>query len=585
VKAQATPEGLISYLSTDLQKLVIEDLKLKGEEVVAPKRYIGIDEKIQLAGNPNTPPETLAELAKDEKFRWEVAENPNTSPEILAELAKTKEDHIRYRIAENPNTSPETLAELAKDENRDVRYRAKENPNTPPEIKKQLKQTVSLNMRKKATLVVTYPDYDSNMLNPEELVRFYEQEKEKLLEESFADEVLSKLLYGLEQYMQVIEDQLEQRDGIVEKEDLEEIKNYINLISNGLASSDLNQKIIAVDQVINRFHGDLMVSIMNGDKEELSQLLDELAGIRKSIIPYTPEEEQSAHNLNMKKKAISDMEVPENWIVKDKTDKKLRRTNPPKHDKNDSLVEHNIDPRIDMASLNMRKKARTKPDLRELLEGVKNEIAPELDFDYVIRISKSEPLAMNYMFGTLGMKNNSVYVFNPGFLDDRLPEFFIRGVIAHELMHDIERRTGERTTEVEEDPWAEPKKDPWEFHMKVQKACDLYNPALIFGIEDPLMKEVFGYNMSWLEKETSLSMRKKSFEGQPENYRGPSLLLREDMGPDYPGGPAQAEIEGTAEDVRWNKENLLKKKKPIQEQVFHDFNIPFGHEGEEVRQL
>ncbi|MCK4359421.1 MAG: hypothetical protein KAW92_11910, partial [Candidatus Cloacimonetes bacterium] len=153
VKAQATPEELIPYLSSDLQKLVTEDLKLKGEEVVTPERYVGMVEKREQAENPNTPPETLAELAKGEEFRWEVAGNPSTPSETLAELVKTEEESIRYRIADNPNTSPETLAELAKDENRYVRYRAKENPNTPLEIKEQLKQTVSLSMRKKAQIV------------------------------------------------------------------------------------------------------------------------------------------------------------------------------------------------------------------------------------------------------------------------------------------------------------------------------------------------------------------------------------------------------------------------------------------------
>lgn len=161
----------------------------------------------------------------------------------------------------------------------------------------------------------------------------------------------------------------------------------------------------------------------------------------------------------------------------------------------------------------MRKKARTKADLRTLLEIVKDEIAPELEFDYRIRISKDEPFASNHMVGELGMVNDTVFVFNSGFLDDRLPEFFLKGIIAHELLHDIERRTGERTTEVKEaDPLAEPEKDPWEFHIKVQKAYALYDPALMFAIESPLMKEVFGFNLPWTdtEAEARLRIRKKA---------------------------------------------------------------------------
>ena len=56
-----------------------------------------------VANNPNTPPETLAELAKDEDVCIAAVKNPNTPPETLAELAKDEELYVRTKTTENPN--------------------------------------------------------------------------------------------------------------------------------------------------------------------------------------------------------------------------------------------------------------------------------------------------------------------------------------------------------------------------------------------------------------------------------------------------------------------------------------------------
>ena len=48
--------------------------------------------------------------------KFYTAGNPNTPPETLAELAKEKDKDVCILIAENPNTSPETLTELTKSE-------------------------------------------------------------------------------------------------------------------------------------------------------------------------------------------------------------------------------------------------------------------------------------------------------------------------------------------------------------------------------------------------------------------------------------------------------------------------------------
>jgi hypothetical protein len=62
-------------------------------------------EKIKVAKNSNTTPETLKILATDEycSVRRYVAENPNTPPEALELLATDQYYYVRAYVAENPN--------------------------------------------------------------------------------------------------------------------------------------------------------------------------------------------------------------------------------------------------------------------------------------------------------------------------------------------------------------------------------------------------------------------------------------------------------------------------------------------------
>jgi len=76
------------------------------------------------------PLETLMGLSKEE--RSHVAQNPNTPPEALQELARDEDWNVRYRVAQNPSTPPAALQELARDENEYVRSHVAQNPNTPP---------------------------------------------------------------------------------------------------------------------------------------------------------------------------------------------------------------------------------------------------------------------------------------------------------------------------------------------------------------------------------------------------------------------------------------------------------------------
>ena len=95
-----------------------------------------LQERKELAQNPNTPPEILTLLAQDKvsSVRWRVSDNSNTPPEILTLLAQDEDWNVRWKVANNSNTPPEILTLLARDEDWSVRCGVACNPNTPPEI-------------------------------------------------------------------------------------------------------------------------------------------------------------------------------------------------------------------------------------------------------------------------------------------------------------------------------------------------------------------------------------------------------------------------------------------------------------------
>ena len=96
-----------------------------------------------VANNPSTPADILAELANDEyeDVRTAVASNPNTPANVLRQLAGDQETYVRYNVADNPNTPADALAELADDKDDkiwNIRTRVAENPNTPVNVLRQL---------------------------------------------------------------------------------------------------------------------------------------------------------------------------------------------------------------------------------------------------------------------------------------------------------------------------------------------------------------------------------------------------------------------------------------------------------------
>jgi len=67
--------------------------------------------KFELAYNPNTPPEILTILARDEDVdvRCGVAHNPTIPPEILTLLARDEIFWVRCRVERNPNATREVI--------------------------------------------------------------------------------------------------------------------------------------------------------------------------------------------------------------------------------------------------------------------------------------------------------------------------------------------------------------------------------------------------------------------------------------------------------------------------------------------
>jgi len=89
-----------------------------------------------VAGNPNTPTQVLARLARDHfsVIRRHVAENPRTPPDVLRQLAQDHDMDVRLAVADNIHTPPDTLALLATDESIDVRYDLAENRHLPHQV-------------------------------------------------------------------------------------------------------------------------------------------------------------------------------------------------------------------------------------------------------------------------------------------------------------------------------------------------------------------------------------------------------------------------------------------------------------------
>jgi len=115
-----------------------------------------------VAGNPNTPTQVLARLARDHfsVIRRHVAENPRTPPDVLRDLAHDQDMDVRLAVADNVHTPPDTLALLATDPSIDVRYDLAENRHLPHQVLLELAKDENPYVRFRAikTLQAINPD-------------------------------------------------------------------------------------------------------------------------------------------------------------------------------------------------------------------------------------------------------------------------------------------------------------------------------------------------------------------------------------------------------------------------------------------
>lgn len=141
------------------------------------------DTQHELAENPNTPPEVLAELVNSDSewVRYAILKNPNTPLHILDSVVDSvindEQLHIRVAmshlglVAENPAVSDSTLIKLAKyviDHFYSEPWRLYEplleNPNTPAEALSILINEKTHNARNVTDNVITHPNVTLDVL-------------------------------------------------------------------------------------------------------------------------------------------------------------------------------------------------------------------------------------------------------------------------------------------------------------------------------------------------------------------------------------------------------------------------------------
>ena len=105
----------MTYTPEQISQLVLKALKeIETPDVLS----LSYDEKLALAQNPNTSPESLQTLATDENsdVRYWVATNPNTPAEVLQTLATDEDSSVRYWVAQNPNYKSNKTLELTSEQ-------------------------------------------------------------------------------------------------------------------------------------------------------------------------------------------------------------------------------------------------------------------------------------------------------------------------------------------------------------------------------------------------------------------------------------------------------------------------------------
>ena len=90
----------MNYTPEQISSIVLKVLK----EIETPEILeLTFDQKLELAQNPNTPPETLVRLASNKNYVivWAVAQNPNTPPKTLEVLTSDEDYNVRESAKKN----------------------------------------------------------------------------------------------------------------------------------------------------------------------------------------------------------------------------------------------------------------------------------------------------------------------------------------------------------------------------------------------------------------------------------------------------------------------------------------------------
>jgi hypothetical protein len=124
-------------------------------------------------------------------------------------------------------------------------------------------------MRKKA----------DNKLTTKDLKRFYDLERKSLLTDEFVNNIVSKLIYGLQDY------------AIGSKIRAGYVREYVKDLEKAYVLP-LNEKIIAIDQVVNEFHEDFMPELMDEseDPNKINKTLDDLFYGYQAVLDHARQE-------------------------------------------------------------------------------------------------------------------------------------------------------------------------------------------------------------------------------------------------------------------------------------------------------
>lgn len=142
-------------------------------------------------------------------------------------------------------------------------------------------KTASLNLKKKA----------QNKLTIQDLFRFYKMEQKGLLTDSFVNNFISKFIYGMQEYVEWVKNKEYKKDPELKyisieywSDETEDVLQDINTLESAYMLP-LNEKIIAVDQLINAWHkAGMSTFVEGGDEEEVTNALNELfSGPRRHI--------------------------------------------------------------------------------------------------------------------------------------------------------------------------------------------------------------------------------------------------------------------------------------------------------------